>query len=116
MKLSKKDKIQIMIWVEALRSGLFKQGKGTLQNIYGKHCCLGVACELFAQHPEYDEKDRLRYDMPTERIGTPDWLNKINVDFCTRTGSSLIRLNDIEDNTFKQIANKIEKVYLKGDK
>lgn len=32
-------------WVEALRSGEYKQGKGFL-TIDGKYCCLGVACEL----------------------------------------------------------------------
>ena len=32
-------------WVSALRSGEFKQGKGALE-AKGKHCCLGVLCEL----------------------------------------------------------------------
>ncbi len=36
-------------WVEALRSGEFKQGKGVLQRSDGKFCCLGVLCELAAR-------------------------------------------------------------------
>jgi hypothetical protein len=32
-------------WVDALRSGKYKQGKGFL-NMDGEYCCLGVACEL----------------------------------------------------------------------
>ena len=32
-------------WVEALRSGQFKQGKGVLKNQAG-YCCLGVLCEI----------------------------------------------------------------------
>jgi hypothetical protein len=35
------------IWVEALRSGKYEQGTGYLC-ARGKHCCLGVACDLFA--------------------------------------------------------------------
>ncbi len=33
-------------WVKALRSGEYKQIKGTLQNKNG-YCCLGVACDLY---------------------------------------------------------------------
>lgn len=32
-------------WVEALRSGRFKQTTGALGDAYG-NCCLGVACEI----------------------------------------------------------------------
>ena len=35
------------IWIEALRSDKYWQGKGVLKSTDGKrHCCLGVACEL----------------------------------------------------------------------
>lgn len=38
-------------WIEALRSGKYKQGKGALQEIEGgsqvdKFCCLGVLCQI----------------------------------------------------------------------
>lgn len=32
-------------WVEALRSGKYRQGKGRLKN-NDSYCCLGVACEI----------------------------------------------------------------------
>ena len=32
-------------WIEALRSGRFKQGKNALKT-NDKHCCLGVLCEV----------------------------------------------------------------------
>ena len=35
-------------WVEALRSGEYKQGGGKLRN-GDKFCCLGVACDLYMQ-------------------------------------------------------------------
>ena len=39
-------------WVEALRSGKYKQGRGCLRVRYktiDKFCCLGVLCDLHAQ-------------------------------------------------------------------
>ncbi len=35
-------------WVAKLRSGAYKQGKGSLQK-NGKFCCLGVLCDLFKE-------------------------------------------------------------------
>lgn len=35
-------------WVEALRSGGFRQGQGALRSRDGRYCCLGVACDLAA--------------------------------------------------------------------
>lgn len=33
-------------WIQALRSGEFKQGQEALKNEYGQYCCLGVLCEV----------------------------------------------------------------------
>lgn len=33
-------------WVEALRSGKYKQGRGRLATPEGYYCCLGVLCEI----------------------------------------------------------------------
>lgn len=39
------------LWLEALRSGEFKQGRNQLKTEMApdeaRHCCLGVACELY---------------------------------------------------------------------
>jgi hypothetical protein len=41
------------LWVEALRSGKYKQGRGKLRNESNEFCCLGVLCNLHAQeHPD----------------------------------------------------------------
>ena len=41
------------IWVEALRSGDYKQGNEALRPSNDTFCCLGVLCNLHAQaHPE----------------------------------------------------------------
>lgn len=33
-------------WVEALRSGEYKQAHATLKDDHGGYCCLGVLCEI----------------------------------------------------------------------
>lgn len=35
------------IWVAALRSGKYDQGKGRLRSENGGYCCLGVLCDLY---------------------------------------------------------------------
>ena len=43
----------VKLWVEALRSGKYTQGMGLLRSRNDEYCCLGVACELYAErHPE----------------------------------------------------------------
>lgn len=35
------------LWIEALRSGEYRQGRGRLRNVTGtEFCCLGVLCDL----------------------------------------------------------------------
>lgn len=41
-------------WVEALRSGEYKQGRGQLRR-GNKFCCFGVACDLFDHDAWYDD-------------------------------------------------------------
>jgi hypothetical protein len=33
-------------WLEALRSGRYKQGRGLLRSSKDKYCCLGVLCNI----------------------------------------------------------------------
>lgn len=41
------DKREFYIkWIDALRSGKYKQARGTLTKDYRTFCCLGVACEV----------------------------------------------------------------------
>lgn len=34
------------VWIAALRSGQYQQGKGVLKSFDGRYCCLGVAAEV----------------------------------------------------------------------
>lgn len=109
----------------ALRSGKYKQTKGSLQDHNG-HCCLGVACEVFIP------KSRRKYSHHNNKylyggiIGqhtqpnAPKWLRDLNDDFRTKVtdaknplkNHSLIDLNDDEGFTFDMIADMIELVYV----
>ena len=37
------------LWVSALRSGEYQQGKGQL-SLNGRFCCLGVACDIYEKY------------------------------------------------------------------
>lgn len=40
------NKEHVREWVDALRSGKYRQARGQLRDDEGKMCCLGLACEL----------------------------------------------------------------------
>lgn len=42
------DSVLKQKWVDALRSGAYKQGNGYLRTKEDKFCCLGVLCDLMA--------------------------------------------------------------------
>lgn len=37
---------RLNVWADALESGDYKQGKGSLKTTKGRFCCLGVACDI----------------------------------------------------------------------
>lgn len=46
MKFTAKEiELNRRAWIRALESGKYKQGRGALHR-RGRHCCLGVACEV----------------------------------------------------------------------
>lgn len=52
-------------WLEALRSGKFKQTKGKLRSRNGAYCCLGVACEVLEVPRVWDSRE---YQYGTEEV------------------------------------------------
>lgn len=52
-------------WLEALRSGEFKQTKGKLRSRNGAYCCLGVACEVLEVPKVWDTNE---YHYGTEEV------------------------------------------------
>lgn len=119
----------VRLWVDALRSGDFKQGQNVLR-ANRKYCCLGVACEQYhnevgGQWTDQPELGRqtftakhaayaATFDLPTE---VAEWLlgNKDDTDpyLIDETGETHLasRLNDDKGYTFAQIADAIERTY-----
>lgn len=116
-------------WVEALRSGDYKQGKGALRDINGNYCCLGVACEISGvvtlrereDHPiplyvsNTDENDVSASILPA---AVKDWLGIDfgNPDVADDHGRvhTLATWNDVEEADFDKIADLIELAYLRA--
>lgn len=102
------------LWIEALRSGEYKQTKEKLKSKSGGFCCLGVLCDLAAKDggPQW-EKDRYGvWKYKGEYIGDPpDYITDyIGITYNER--SRLILMNDDENKSFKKIADYIERELL----
>lgn len=116
------------IWVDALRSGEYTQGKQALKFTGADggecyHCCLGVLCELYDKHNEENltrntkynlDKIVLSFDMQTELLPEKvrEWAGLDNVGgwFGDHMGKrcSLAIMNDA-GYSFEEIADTIEK-------
>lgn len=122
-------------WVEALRSGEYKQVKGALRGVNRDgdpvgYCCLGVACELASKEGVVERRENA-YGSPgdlfygdSESTALPHpvrrWLGigidgdlKEEVRYESAPGiedhtQTLIGLNDSVGYTFEQIADVIE--------
>ena len=104
-------------WLEALRSGKYKQGMKALKNSDGSMCCLGVLCDVHGvtwSQPyggTYRTKaDSYAYPQPDD-VGEDvcDALNMI-VDDETKFYAMLANMNDHDSKNFDDIADYIEKV------
>lgn len=101
------------LWIEALRSGEYKQGKYRLVNERGtptKFCCLGVLTNLYVEatgDADVWERRDNTLDYAVQRwaglIGPNPWLGPLD----NAEGSSAIDLND-NGVPFPEIADLIE--------
>jgi hypothetical protein len=106
------NKENVRKWVEALRSGKYKQAQGQLY-LDGAYCCLGVVCELaglsVSQGGYYGEPfDANHLTLPSQAA---EWLgvddeNPVIGEYCASAW------NDAYDKTFPEIADLIEKHWL----
>lgn len=77
-------------WIEALRSGQYKQGKGYLKK-GDCHCCLGVLCEVAGIKPELDPDREGAYKYDGQPFSLPP---KLRTLFDNLDQANLINLND----------------------
>jgi len=102
-------------WVNALRSGEYKQTTGCLERKRGGkpigNCCLGVLCHIAGIDYIKDEYDRTFFACGIVTIQEP-YLNKLGLSKVER--DCLINMNDGEEelkiprHTFSEIADYIE--------
>ena len=100
-------------WINALRSGKFEQGRGYL-NLFGKFCCLGIACEIFKDKTTavgraktgpvlYNGREQLA---PTYVMQSLCLYDRSGGD-CVDYGNALAKMND-EGMSFPTIADLLE--------
>lgn len=104
-------------WVEALRSGKYEQGQGSLRSADNRFCCLGVLCDLIVQEergvwtqphgPESSLWFTYSKDPVDNRIGfLPQvMLTDLGLDYDLQR--DFASLND-SDASFEYIADQIE--------
>lgn len=88
-------------WLEALRSGEYKQGREHLRDESNQFCCLGVLCDIV------DPKgwtDAFSFRGSSGEPRTEDCEELEITEFVT----DLVNMNDADEESFAQIADWIE--------
>lgn len=122
---------RLKAWIEALRSGDYKQTSDQLYT--GKaYCCLGVACDLYLKEKglKWTKESKMTYGVKIEDrvLETTELPEEIaawfglgihnNPEVLDKDGApvTLISLNDDRGYSFKKIAKVIEQQLLKESK
>lgn len=116
-------------WMDALRSGNYTQGTGTLRSISNNFCCLGVLCDLYIKETglaawiDDDPEPTHRYIFRPNDPTCPTESGYLSAEVRTWAGisdqnpmvrlengsySRLTALNDTECRTFPEIADIIQ--------
>lgn len=121
-----KEKV-MKLWVDALRSGKYKQGRLVLKSENNEYCCLGVLCDVYAKTQKKkgfqlgDGNISFIKDIHSDEkctAGLPNQVRKWSGikdtlgRFQNIQQQSLYMLNDSEQYTFEQIADVIEQNYM----
>ena len=108
------DKALKAKWLEALRSGKYKQGRKKLRSEDDEFCCLGVLCDISGQGQWKLEPSSYCYYKEEERdfYGLPSFM--VNIDGARGVWGELVTMNDIDKLSFPEIAEWIEK-NIKGE-
>lgn len=86
-------------WTFALRSGMYKQTRGTLTNLSNdSFCALGVLCEIAGYFKEENKETRFKNWLELEK--------ELNLDMMAK--HMIIQMNDIKYCSFENIADFID--------
>ena len=98
MEITLEDK---PLWLKALKSGEYKQGKKALKNPNNEFCCLGVLCDVKGESVAVNWED--------DGAMTPNFGFYDNIGMCIGYGlkTALVEMND-EGKSFEEIADYIE--------
>lgn len=100
-------------FIHALRSGEFKKGVGTLRTGKDKYCALGVGWTVSGlttwevKGPFFNRK-YIPYTTSSQHDNLENWLGIVPGAV---TLGTLIRMNDDEGKTFKEISNYLEELW-----
>lgn len=115
------------LWLTALRSGEYRQGKGALHNRQSRSfCCLGVLCDLAEKAGIVESralihakltgygKDRAISTLPMEVMvwaEMPDAVGLLRRPLGAEEYDSLVTVNDEAGYAFEQVADVIEQQF-----
>jgi len=87
-------------WIEALRSGRYKQGRGFLRNANDEFCCLGVLCDIV---------DPSRWEKNGNKACAWDGLRMYPPDYLEPSMTRQYpHMNDVQKLSFNEIADFVE--------
>lgn len=103
------------VWVDALRSGEFRQGASALRRIDGGYCCLGVACAVWSRlglvkgaFEQSMPSGSWSFVIPDEESRYGDLPTSIKAAALIDSTTELVSMNDGKGKSFSQIADYIE--------
>jgi hypothetical protein len=113
------------LWIDALTSGDYQQGRLRLRTVDGRYCCLGVLCDLYRKetgHGEWINEATdptfecpvpftpiiLREEVVTLPLAVTLWADLPSDSCGTGIIGDLITVNDEHQNSFNDIAKLIE--------
>lgn len=96
----------IRMWIAALRSGKYTQGRGAHRQHDGRYCALGVA---YALRPDqvWAENRIMRMFVAGHGGIVPDEV-VADTGLSLEALDSIVNMNDVEDASFSQIADHLE--------
>ena len=98
-------------WVEALKSGKYKQGRGQLRSLNNEFCCLGVLADITECNWETEEDGGYCYKTKNPDSGLFETHScYVPFDFLSfKVQKELTDLNDYHASSFPEVADWIEK-------